>query len=205
MDALSKEYLISFYSKQLMLHGDRPEALRWDPVGQKIRYRVMLEMAPSLAGKRVLDYGCGKGDLYAYIMEHAGSVDYTGWDINPDLIALARAKHPGASFEVADADELHPGESFDVIFICGVFNNRVQGVHESMLNTLESLFEIAREAVVFNALSSHARDKAVELNYTSPEELAFYVSERLTPHYDLRQDYVPGDFTLCLHKQGGRA
>jgi SAM-dependent methyltransferase len=158
-------------------------------------------MAPDISGKKILDYGCGKGDLYQHIMESSIDVDYSGWDITPDLIALAKDKHPNAHFEVASAEESRPDDRFDLVFVCGVFNNRVQGVHESMLNTLEALFEITDEALLINALSSHSRDKAVELHYASPEELSFFVSENLTPHYELRQDYLPGDFTMCVHKR----
>jgi hypothetical protein len=34
MDELSKKYVISFFDKNLMLHGDRPEAVRWSPKRQ---------------------------------------------------------------------------------------------------------------------------------------------------------------------------
>ncbi len=201
MDSLAKEFLVSFYSKNLLLHGDRPEALRWTPVGQRIRYRVLLEVVPDLNGKRVLDYGCGKGDLYGFIRENNMDIDYTGLDINPELIKLAKGKYPSATFAVADAEEAPLGERFDIIFICGVFNNRVQGVEESMLNVLSELFEISDEALAINALSTHSSYKAVEMNYTSPEELSFFVEKNLTPHYILRQDYLPGDFTMFLYKE----
>ena len=39
MDELSKEYVISFFDTNLMLHGDRPEAVRWTTTGQLAHYR----------------------------------------------------------------------------------------------------------------------------------------------------------------------
>jgi len=205
VDTLAKEYLISFYSKNLMLHGDRPEAVRWNPVGQRIRYRVLLDSAPDLRGKKVLDYGCGKGDLYGYLKERGVDVDYAGMDINPDLIALARRKYPEADFRVFDVEEEPLNEDFDIVFLCGVFNNRVQGVEESMRNVLSALFSRTRETLAMNALSLHSRQKDVELNYTSPEELSLFVSENLTPRFEMRQDYLPGDFTMVLYKDGHEA
>lgn len=201
MDSLAREYLVSFYSKNLSIYGDRPEALRWSEVGQRIRYRVMLDIVPKLTGKKVLDYGCGKGDLYAYIRDSEIEVDYTGIDINPDLIALAKRKYPHIDFRVSDVEEEPLREDFDIVFLCGVFNNRIQGVEESMKNVLHALFARTREALAINALSAHARRKDVELNYTSPEELSFFVSENLTPHFELRQDYLPGDFTMVLYRK----
>ncbi len=201
MDCLAKEYLVSFYSKNLALHGDRPEALRWSPEGQRIRYGVMLDAFPNISGKRVLDYGCGKGDLYGFIKRRGLDVSYTGIDINPELINLAIRKYPEARFIASDVEETPLEEEFDIVFICGVFNNKVEGVEESMRNVLSALFEKTAETLAVNALSSHARDKAVELNYTSPEELSSFVRENLTPHVELIQGYLPEDFTLVLHKR----
>ncbi len=208
MDGLAKEYLVSFYSKNLMLHGDRPEALRWSPVGQRMRYRVMLDIVPELNGKKVLDYGCGKGDLLGFLKEEGIDAEYAGVDINPDLIALAGKKHPEAVFRVADIEEdTFTDERFDLVFVCGVFNNRVEGVEDSMKNVLVKLFDRTEEALALNALSSHSDYKGAELNYTSPEELADFVSKNLTPHFVLRQDYLPGDFTIFLYREvpGGSA
>lgn len=201
MDGLAKEYLVSFYSKNLALHGDRPEALRWSPEGQRIRYGVMLDAFPDISGKRILDYGCGKGDLYGFIKGRGLDVSYTGIDINPELINLAIRKYPEARFIASDVEEMALEEEFDIVFLCGVFNNKVEGIEESMRNVLSALFEKTAEALAVNALSSHARDKAVELNYTSPEELSSFVRANLTPHVELIQGYLPEDFTLVLHKR----
>ncbi len=201
MDGLTKEYLVSFYTRNLSLHGDRPEAVRWTPEGQRIRYRVILGAVDDINGKKVLDYGCGKGDFLGFLGEMGADVKYAGIDINPDLIALARSKYPGADFRVSDVEDTPLEEDFDISILCGVFNNRVQGVEESMKNVIAGLFERTREVLAVNALSSHARRKDVELNYTSPEELSFFVRDNLTPHLFLRQDYLPGDFTMFIYKR----
>lgn len=57
------------------------------------------------------------------------------------------------------------------------------------------------EALALNALSSHSDYKGAELNYTSPEDLGDFVSKNLTPHFVLRQDYLPGDFTIFLYRK----
>ncbi|MGD2081047.1 MAG: class I SAM-dependent methyltransferase [Nitrospirota bacterium] len=201
MDGLVKEYLVSFYTRNLVLHGDRPEALRWSPEGQRLRYGVMLDALPDIGGRKVLDYGCGKGDLYGFIRERGLDVSYTGIDINPELIDLAAKKHPGARFMVSDVEDTPLEEDYDIVFLCGVFNNKVEGVGESMRNVLSALFERTTEALAVNGLSSHAKDKAVELNYTSPEELSSFVGANLTPRFELIQGYLPGDFTLVLNKK----
>jgi SAM-dependent methyltransferase len=201
MDALVKEYLLDLYSKGLMLFGDSPAALCWSPEGQRARYSLLAEIATSLEGiegKKILDYGCGKGDFYAFLRERGIRVHYTGTDINPDLVALAAAKYPECDFRVFDIEEEELHERFDFIFLCGVFNARVEGATETLKNVIRKLFPHAREGLAVNALSSRAPSKDRELNYVSPAELLDFAVREITPHVTLRHDLSPEDFTLFL-------
>ncbi|MEJ2183916.1 MAG: class I SAM-dependent methyltransferase [Nitrospirota bacterium] len=201
MDPLAREHLIEFYSIRLKLFGDSPEALRWTTEGQRKRYALLTEVAHSLDGASVLDYGCGKGDFHAFLKQKGVNVRYTGTDINPELLALAARKHPDGRFRVLDAEEEDPGEDFDYIFICGVFNNRVEGATESMMNVMRRLFPRARKALAVTALSSEDPRKQRDLNYVSPAELTRFALAELTPFVTLRHDRIPWDFTMFLYKR----
>jgi SAM-dependent methyltransferase len=201
MDGLSKEYLISFYDRNLMMHGDRPEALRWTPKGQETRYSLMLEVTPEIGGKKILDYGCGKGDFYGFLKDKRMRVDYTGMDINPRLIELARSKYPECAFRVFDIEEEPLDEDFDLIFLCGVFNNRIDGASDTMKKVVSALFRHSREGLAVSALSSYDSEKDREVNYASPEEMLSFALGYLTPFVSLRHDRVPYDFTLFLYKK----
>ena len=52
-------------------------------------------------GLRVLEVGCGLGDLLAAVKPARG----VGVDFSPAMIALARQRHPELEFQVADAAE----------------------------------------------------------------------------------------------------
>lgn len=67
-----------------------------------------------LAGRRVLDLGCGAGATTRALAE-AGA-DPVGADVSPDLLALARARHPGLSFVLGDAATAPPPGPFDALF-----------------------------------------------------------------------------------------
>jgi SAM-dependent methyltransferase len=201
MDKLVKEHLISFYDKLLALHGDSPAALRWTPKGQRARYGVLIEIAEDLGGRKVLDYGCGKGDFYGFLKEKDIRVEYTGLDINPRLISLAQKKYPECRFVVLDIEEEDLVEDFDYIFICGVFNNRVEGAKDAMINTASKLFMHAREGLALTGISSHSPEKDIDINYVLPEEITAFAIKHLTPHVVLRHDYVPYDFTLFLYSR----
>jgi trans-aconitate 2-methyltransferase len=71
-------------------------------------------------GARVLDVGCGVGDLTARLAELTGGGEVLGVDADPDMVAIARSRagSPLLRFEVCRAQELHravPAGSVDVV------------------------------------------------------------------------------------------
>ncbi|HAM49768.1 MAG TPA: hypothetical protein DCP92_03400 [Nitrospiraceae bacterium] len=201
MDELAKQYVLSFYNRTLQMFGDRPEALRWTSGGQLLRYEALLDIADSIHGKRILDFGCGKGDFCRFLKERDISVNYTGLDINEKLIGMARENNPEAVFRVFDIEQDSLDEGFDYIFVCGVFNLNVQGVEELVRITLRKLFDLCGLGLAFNALSSHCPEKDFELHYFSPEELLSFAIENLSRSVSVRHDRIPYDFTLFVYRK----
>lgn len=179
MDPLGKKELLSFYNRHLMDFGDAPQAVRWTPEGQLRRYETLLRIAGNFSGKRILDFGCGKGDLYGFIKEKGIIINYSGIDINKNLIELARSKYPEAEFIHMDIEEEGLERDFDIVFVCGVFNLRVAGVEVSMKNVLK-LFRLCREAIHVNLLTYYIPQRNVELFYVKPEEILHFALTELS-------------------------
>jgi 2-polyprenyl-3-methyl-5-hydroxy-6-metoxy-1,4-benzoquinol methylase len=80
-----------------------------------IERALVLELAGTVAGKRVLDIGCGDGEFALDLAARGAKV--CGIDASESMIAAARAR-PGAAgvaFEVAAAQALpFPAASFDI-------------------------------------------------------------------------------------------
>jgi len=71
-------------------------------------------------GARVLELGCGCGDLLASLLPDYG----VGIDFSPAAISKARIDHPGLQFEVMDAESLELGtEQFDFIILSDIVND----------------------------------------------------------------------------------
>jgi SAM-dependent methyltransferase len=70
-------------------------------------------------GQRVLEVGCGTGDLLAALRPSVG----VGVDFSVPMVAAARARHPSLHFVVADAHELPSLGPFDVIILSDLVND----------------------------------------------------------------------------------
>jgi SAM-dependent methyltransferase len=70
-------------------------------------------------GSRVLELGCGLGDLLAAVKPARG----VGIDFSPATIALARERHPNLEFHVADAESFSSEEKFDYIILSDLINS----------------------------------------------------------------------------------
>jgi ubiquinone/menaquinone biosynthesis C-methylase UbiE len=84
-----------------------------------------------LPGSRVLEVGCGLGDLLAALKQD----DCVGIDISPRMIEQAKARHPHLDLRVADADrDTLPEGPFDAIILSDAI-----GLLDDIQVTLERL------------------------------------------------------------------
>jgi len=111
---------------QTMNYGYRalpvPESLVLEPSEQGERYGLQLYNAVcsghSLAGKHVLEVGCGRGGGAAFLHRHGKPAAMTGIDFSAQAIALCKERYnrPGLTFLTGDAEKLpFPDASFDIV------------------------------------------------------------------------------------------
>lgn len=89
----------------------------------------MMTLAGDLSGLRVLDYGCGSGQLGIYLALLGANVD--GFDLSPKGIEVANwaAKRYGleCSFRTMDAEDLdYPDQYFDLVIGFGVLHHVIK-------------------------------------------------------------------------------
>jgi SAM-dependent methyltransferase len=79
-------------------------------------------------GLRILELGCGTGDLLAELAPSRG----VGIDFSGEMVRRARARHPGLVFLQQDVHELDVEGPFDVVILSDLVNDLwdVQGVLE---------------------------------------------------------------------------
>jgi len=198
MDPLGKKELLDSYTRHLKDFGDSPQAVRWTPDGQLRRFETLLRIAGDFSGKTVLDFGCGKGDLYGFMKEKGFSPRYCGIDINKNFIELARRKYPESEFLDMDIEETDFNRHFDIIFVCGVFNFRIAGIEESMKHILRKLFRLCTEALHVNLLTAYMPQKSAELFYVKPEEILNFAITELSRSVAL--EHTKEDIYLSVYR-----
>lgn len=83
-------------------------------------HRIVETLAPP--GTRVLEVGCGLGDLLAYLRAHGCRC--VGVDISPRSVEIAKARHSGLDVRVADVErDPLPEGPFDLIAFADVIGH----------------------------------------------------------------------------------
>jgi len=84
------------------------------------------------AGARVLEVGCGVGDLLAAVQPARG----VGIDFSPEAVGIARERHPGLEFHEGAAARFELKDKFDYIILSDLVNDLedVQAVLEHLKN-----------------------------------------------------------------------
>jgi len=94
---------------------------KWDPAGYQSRHSYVWEHGESLIellapqpGERILDVGCGSGQLTARIAATGAVV--IGLDRSAEMLAEARKNFPSVEFRLADAANFEIEEPVDAVF-----------------------------------------------------------------------------------------
>ena len=105
--ALGRIAPIGFYDRVVSLTREH----RWRPL-------TAMHLAPR-AGELIVDVGCGTGSLAALLQRAQPEARIVGVDPDPEVLAIARRKAPGAEFRQGFGDEvaglLEPGTADAVV------------------------------------------------------------------------------------------
>lgn len=109
------------------------KACGWTQDGQQERHQAVVAALAPEPGDRLLDFGCGTGELSAHL---APDVDYVGYDYATGMVIRASRDHPDRRFQA-----WLPTGVFDLVAAVGCFNLRDGWSKERTWHTLRHLWE----------------------------------------------------------------
>lgn len=152
-----------------------------------------LELLSPQLGDRILDLGCGTGQLTQKIAAHGAIA--IGIDQAPTMIEQARKNYPNLQFEVADARNFHFTEPFDA-----VFSNAALHWIKQPEQVIKCIWTVLKTKGRFVAEFGGKGDinKITTAIHNALDVAGYPVSPELNPWY------FPsiGEYTTLLEKQG---
>lgn len=184
--------------------GYTHQALFWvSKEVQEVRFQQLVKiLGDTKQSFSMLDFGCGFGDFYDYLVFHDFLPDYLGLDVSPEMIRSAKALHPSLEFingELADMPFI--AQQFDYVFLSGALNEVVDSDGSYAKAVIKELFNLSAKGMAFNLLNKKDDQiaQAVDLQSFYPDEIVSFCQE-FARKVELIEDYLTSDFTILLRR-----
>jgi SAM-dependent methyltransferase len=172
------------------------------------KYALMLELIRERDERvTLLDFGCGLAHLYDYIetLPDASLIQYTGLDLSPAYLGVARRRRPEANLvhmNVLESEALLP--EFDYVIANEIFNCRgnipLGPWTEYWREMVTLLFRHARRGLAFDVMSKIVDWERDDLFHLSLDAMAEFVGRRLSRHFIVRHDYGKYHYAVFVYR-----
>jgi ubiquinone/menaquinone biosynthesis C-methylase UbiE len=162
----------------------------WSAAYHRRLTRVFLSLVAP--GQRVLEIGCGRGDLLAALRPALG----VGIDFSECMLGVAAQRHPDLHFILADAHDVELREVFDLVVLSDVVNDlwdvevafkRLQGVTGPHSRVILNFYSRLWEAPLDLARGARLASPLLEQNWLTVDDVANLLGLadfELTRHWD---------------------
>jgi SAM-dependent methyltransferase len=197
---------LDHYKDKFAQHGPTALGVDWNgPESQRLQFAQLLKLLPPGEDISVNDFGCGYGALVEVLQARWPRVRYRGYDLNPDMIAVARERYSGQEtvrFDVAE----RPLDAAEYGMASGVFTLRLgrsdAQCFSDMQDSLDALHATSRDGFAFNTLTSYSDADRMRdyLYYPNPCDLFDLCKRRYARDVALLHDYGLYACTLLVRK-----
>lgn len=202
------EGLNRYYSDFLNKHGANPFGVGYNSESaQIIRFDQLMRVIDTNKKFTIIDYGCGVGSFYDYLLKKKLDFEYYGLDRIPSMIETAiqnHKKHKNIHF-IGNENDLPIA---DYLVAGAIFNNVLSDTNhyewtKFIITSLDKMNALSKKGFSFNMLSkfSDPEKRRMDLYYGDP---CFYFNcciSNYSNNVSLIHDYGLYDFTITVKKE----
>jgi SAM-dependent methyltransferase len=197
------------YKECFLKHGDNHLGVDWpnkeDTIKRhEVMYDIIKEDNTKINEVTILDFGCGLGHFYEWLLTKDIRPHYYGLDINTEFYNVCKMKYPNNTFYNLDILTTEELPTFDYIIINGVFTEKRDLTQKEMMNFFKSvikkLWDKCDKGLSFNLMSKHVDWEREDLFHVSLDELGWFLKDNLSRNFTIRNDYKLYEYTTYVYK-----
>jgi len=202
--------IYKLYTELCKNYGNTPSAvMARDTNQQNLRFKELINIIDLKNKDKVLDVGCGLGDLVIYLRKNKFNGQYLGVDFIDGFIKIAKKQYGNnkTKFLRLDIENEDFPKRYDWLFLSGLFNNKKKGADKFMFKILKKMFESSEKGIVFNSLSKYVDYEDKHLFYSYPDKIFQFCVKNLSKYvmlktnYQLRKNIIPFEYTIAVFKK----
>lgn len=194
------------YNSRYKLWGYSPKTLGWYTGKQNIRYHIVSkDWGNDICS--VLDVGCGFADLYVYISEKGMDIQYTGIDLNINIMEEGRRNILKCGWSVP---QLVEGDFLDYIFsrkydavvAIGISSLYLtdQDNYQYIEAVIEKGYKMANSVFVMDFCTKRFTSSPSIYGFEYEPAKILEIARKFTDRISLLCDYFPTEFMIKMYK-----
>lgn len=192
----------SIYNRSAKKYGENSSAVLWD--NQQTQYFRFYELIRNLdlndSKKKILDVGCGNGELYKFLNFIGFKGKYTGYDINEVLLNQARKRFKDINVRLFDIIEDKAEVKFDYVLMSGLFNIDVGQNDKWVYKFITRMYSLCSEVLSFNMITTYVNYRDKEMYYFDPARVLTFCLKYLSPKVTISHHNLPYNFTVTIYR-----
>ena len=176
---------------------------------QYLRFRHLISLIDIKKKDKVLDVGCGFGDLSWYLKKNKINCSYLGIDFIEEFINAANTLYGNnkTKFLKFDINKRKFPKNYDWLILSGLFNDKTKNSEKFMYKIIKKMFLSSRKGIVFNGLSKYVDYEDKKLFYTYPDKILKFCISNLSKYvilktnYQLKKNIIPFEYSIAVFKK----